>query len=134
MSKPTGMVPLVSLWVCCYLLIHNAMGSAEPAGRSKLELSGATFGGTFRRMLGDTPLTLDPAFVTDIYGRFVINQIFEGLVQFDAHLNVIPAIAEFWEASQDGRTWTFALRRGVRFHHGDGAGFCVLLHPSSPGQ
>jgi peptide/nickel transport system substrate-binding protein/oligopeptide transport system substrate-binding protein len=91
-------------------------------------------------MLGDTPLTLDPAFVTDIYGRFVINQIFEGLVQFDAHLNVIPAIAEFWEASQDGRTWTFALRRGVRFHHGREVtaqdfvySFTRLLQVNSPG-
>jgi oligopeptide transport system substrate-binding protein len=118
MSKPTRMVPLVSLWVCCYLLIHSAFGSAESQGRPELEMPGAKFGGTFRRMLGDTPLTLDPAFVTETYGRIVINQIFEGLVQFDAHLNVIPAIAEFWEASPDGRTWTFALRRGVTFHHG----------------
>jgi peptide/nickel transport system substrate-binding protein/oligopeptide transport system substrate-binding protein len=69
-------------------------------------------------MLLGTPSTLDPAFVTDIYGRHIINQIFDGLVQFDAYLNVIPAIAEFWEASQDGRTWTFALRQGVTFHHG----------------
>jgi peptide/nickel transport system substrate-binding protein/oligopeptide transport system substrate-binding protein len=48
----------------------------------------------------------------------VATQVFDGLVQFDAHLNPIPAIAEFWEASRDGRTWTFSLRRGVRFHHG----------------
>jgi oligopeptide transport system substrate-binding protein len=118
MSKPTRMMPLVSLWVCCYLLIHSVMGSAEPQGRPERDMPGATFGGTFRRMLGGTPPTLDPAFVTETHGRFVINQIFDGLVQYDAHLNVIPAIAEFWEASQDGRTWTFALRRGVTFHHG----------------
>ena len=46
------------------------------------------------------------------------SQIFDGLVEFDAHLNPIPAIAEFWEASRDGRTWTFTLRQGVKFHHG----------------
>ena len=45
-------------------------------------------------------------------------QIAKGLVEFDAHLNPIPAIAEFWEASRDGRLWTFTLRQGVRFHHG----------------
>ena len=56
--------------------------------------------------------------MTDIYGRDVIHQIFDGLVEFDAHLNPIPAIAEFWEASRDGRTWTFTLRQGVKFHHG----------------
>jgi oligopeptide transport system substrate-binding protein len=140
MSKPTRMVPLVSLWVYCYLLIHSAMGSAEPVGRSKLELSGATFGGMFHRMLGNNPSTLDPTFVTDIYGGNVVRQLFDGLVQFDAHLNVIPAIAEFWEASQDGRTWTFTLRRGVTFHHGREVtahdviySLTRLLDPQSPG-
>jgi peptide/nickel transport system substrate-binding protein/oligopeptide transport system substrate-binding protein len=69
-------------------------------------------------MLANNPPTLDPAFTTDIYSRAVVTQLFDGLVQFDAHLNPIPAIAEFWEASQDRRTWTFYLRRGVKFHHG----------------
>jgi peptide/nickel transport system substrate-binding protein/oligopeptide transport system substrate-binding protein len=62
------------------------------------------------------------------------------LVQFDVHLNVIPAIAEFWEASQDGRTWTFVLRRGVTFHHGREVtaqdfvySFTRLLRVESPG-
>ena len=69
-------------------------------------------------MLRNNPITLDPAFLTDIYGRAVVSQIFDGLVQFDAHLKPIPALADFWEASRDGRTWTFTLRRGVMFHHG----------------
>ena len=56
--------------------------------------------------------------MSDIYSRTVVTQISKGLVQFDAHLNPIPAIAEFWEASRDGRIWTFALRQGVQFHHG----------------
>src|SRR5215831_7010860 len=139
MWKLTCTAPLVSLWVCCYLLIYNALGAVEPVGKPELEMPGAQFGGTFRRMLGDNPPTLDPAFVIDIYGRPVINQIFDGLVQFDAHLNVIPAIAEFWEASQDGCTWTFALRRGVKFHHGREVtaqdfvySFTRLLHVNSP--
>jgi oligopeptide transport system substrate-binding protein len=118
MSTPARSMLLVSLWVCCYLLIHSAFGPAEPQGKPELEMPGSKFGGTFRRMLGNSPSTLDPTFVTDMYGSNVVRQIVDGLVQFDAHLNVIPAIAEFWEASQDGRTWTFALRRGVTFHHG----------------
>jgi oligopeptide transport system substrate-binding protein len=80
---------------------------------------GSKFGGTYRRMLPNNPRTLDPAaMVGDVYARTVATQIFDGLVQFDAQLNPIPAIAEFWEASRDGRTWTFSLRHGVRFHHG----------------
>jgi peptide/nickel transport system substrate-binding protein len=77
------------------------------------------FGGTYRRMLANNPRTLDPAaMVGDIYARAVATQIFDGLVQFDALLNPVPAIAEFWEASRDGRVWTFSLRHGVSFHHG----------------
>jgi oligopeptide transport system substrate-binding protein len=140
MSRPAHLVLLVCLWVCCYLLIHSALGSAEAVGRPELQMPGEKFGGTFRRMLGDNPSSLDPTFVTDIYSGNVVRQIFEGLVQFDAHLNVIPAIAEFWEASQDGRTWTFALRRGVKFHHGREVtahdvvySFTRLLGPQRPG-
>jgi peptide/nickel transport system substrate-binding protein/oligopeptide transport system substrate-binding protein len=40
------------------------------------------------------------------------------LVQVDGKLGLRPALARFWQASQDGRVWTFQLRPGVRFHHG----------------
>jgi len=75
-------------------------------------------GGVYRRPLGNSPVTLDPACLNDIYGRTVANQIFDGLVQFDKSLAVRPAIAETWRASRDGLVWTFTLRKGVRFHNG----------------
>jgi peptide/nickel transport system substrate-binding protein/oligopeptide transport system substrate-binding protein len=45
-------------------------------------------------------------------------QLFDGLVQFDQTLSITPALANFWMASRDGLTWTFTLRKGVKFHHG----------------
>jgi peptide/nickel transport system substrate-binding protein/oligopeptide transport system substrate-binding protein len=72
----------------------------------------------YRRPLGNEPSTLDPARIGDIYSRSVAQQIFDGLVQFDQTLTITPALAQFWKASKDGLTWTFTLRRGVRFHHG----------------
>ena len=75
-------------------------------------------GGTYRRPLGNDPATLDPARIGDIYGRSVSQQIFDGLVQFDHTLSIVPSLAKFWTASRDGLTWTFTLRKGVRFHHG----------------
>jgi oligopeptide transport system substrate-binding protein len=108
----------IALWVCSYLLLSAAVGVTQPSEQSVPHLPGAQFGGTFRRMLGANPVTLDPALVTDNYGITVVNQIFDGLVQFDANLKPIPALAEFWEGSRDGRTWTFALRQGVKFHNG----------------
>jgi oligopeptide transport system substrate-binding protein len=75
-------------------------------------------GGVYRRPLGQDPETLDPARIADTYGRAVSQQIFDGLVQFDQTLAIKPALAEFWRASRDGLTWTFELRKGVKFHHG----------------
>ena len=50
--------------------------------------------------------------------RRALNQIFDGLIQFDVNLKPIPALAEFWEGARDGRTWTFTLRQEVKFHNG----------------
>ena len=88
------------------------------AQEKKSERDGATAGGVYRRSLGHDPETLDPARISDIYSRSVSQQIFDGLVQYDQTLTIAPALAEFWRASRDGLTWTFTLRKGVRFHHG----------------
>jgi peptide/nickel transport system substrate-binding protein len=74
--------------------------------------------GVYRRPIGNDPATLDPAVINDIYGRSVAQQIFDGLVSFDQTLAITPSLAQFWRASRDGLTWTFTLRKGVRFHHG----------------
>ena len=72
----------------------------------------------YRRPLGNDPATLDPARISDIYGLSVAQQIFDGLVEFDQALRIVPAIAQYWKASRDGLTWTFTLRKGVKFHDG----------------
>jgi oligopeptide transport system substrate-binding protein len=118
MSNLVRMALLVPLCVCCYLLTYSPASLAETLEPPELYRPGAKFGGIYRRVLHNNPSTLDPAFSTDIYGGTVVRQIFDGLVQFDAHLRPLPAIAKFWEVSRDRRTWTFTLRRGVTFHHG----------------
>ena len=74
--------------------------------------------GSYRRPLGNDPRTLDPARISDIYGLSVTHQIFDGLVRFDHTLTISPALAQYWRSSRDGLTWTFTLRKGVKFHHG----------------
>ena len=65
----------------------------------------------------DQSLTsMDPAFARNQYAIWMINQIFNGLVQVDDQLNVIPAIAKSWEQAADGKHYTFHLRSDVFFH------------------
>jgi len=64
------------------------------------------------------PVTLDPAISADMSSHTYVMQIFSGLVRLDHELNIVPDIAESWEKSADGKTYTFRLRQGVRFHNG----------------
>lgn len=74
-------------------------------------------GGTFRVKGHHLPFVqdLDPAGPAHY---FLTEQIFDGLVKFDAGLNPTPALAETWTISDGGTRVTFRLRRGVRFHNG----------------
>ncbi|MFQ5840570.1 MAG: ABC transporter substrate-binding protein [Candidatus Methylomirabilales bacterium] len=75
--------------------------------------------GIYRFALGPSdPPSLDPAHITDTVSHSVASEIFDGLVEFDEHLKIRPAIAQSWTISPDGRTYTFTLRKGVRFHNG----------------
>ena len=68
--------------------------------------------------MNTTPVTLDPAISSDTTSHSYIMQIFSGLVRLDNQLNPSPDIARTWQISPDGKTYTFNLRRGVRFHNG----------------
>jgi ABC-type transport system substrate-binding protein len=61
---------------------------------------------------------LDPALVEDSVSAEYVVQIFSGLVALNAELEVVPDLAERWELSPDGRTYTFFLRQDARFHDG----------------
>ena len=74
-------------------------------------------GGTLR-LAGEQPDTLDPALVTDSISAEYVVQIFSGLATLDESLQVVPDLAERWETSPDGKTYTFFLREGARFHDG----------------
>ncbi|MBN9429102.1 MAG: hypothetical protein J0H09_21585 [Burkholderiales bacterium] len=75
-------------------------------------------GGTLIYATGIDAQTLDPQFVTDIPTFRVVRYIYEPLTQQDAAGKVIPALATAWTLSDDKRTWTFQLRKGVKFHDG----------------
>ncbi|MCD6390444.1 MAG: peptide ABC transporter substrate-binding protein [Dehalococcoidia bacterium] len=70
------------------------------------------------RLWDSGPITLDPAISADMSSHTYVMHIFSGLVRLDHELNIVPDIAESWETSPDGKTYTFHLRQGVKFHSG----------------
>lgn len=65
------------------------------------------------------PTTFDPAMVEDGPTIDLLQQIYEGLLQWTPSNTLAPALAQSWSVSSDGRTYTFHLRPGVKFQSGD---------------
>ena len=61
-------------------------------------------------------VSLDPAFARDQTMIWPAVQLYNGLVQMDAELNIKPSVAKSWEISNDGLVYTFNLRNDVYFH------------------
>jgi peptide/nickel transport system substrate-binding protein len=64
------------------------------------------------------PDTLFPWKATQFQAFALLGLIYDSLVEFDQDLNVVPAIAERWDVSDDGMAITFDIREGVTFHDG----------------
>ncbi len=65
------------------------------------------------------PPSLDPGKAQDLNSIEIIEQLFVGLTDFDPNtLEVIPELATRWEASKDGKTYTFYLRKDVKWTNG----------------
>ncbi|MBX3227047.1 MAG: ABC transporter substrate-binding protein [Labilithrix sp.] len=83
-------------------------GSSEPKRGGTVNL--ATFGDI---------RAIDPANVADGLAPQIVEQVFAGLVDFDHDGNIVPDLAERWELADEGKTYRFFLREGVRFHDGE---------------
>lgn len=92
-------------------------GRGEAAAHTEAVAPRASVGGTLR-LFHEAPRSLDPVDVDSVYDSLPVNQLFDGLVALNPGLNVVPALAETWTISRDGKTYTFRLRPGVRFHDG----------------
>jgi peptide/nickel transport system substrate-binding protein len=106
----------------------TARASAGPSGgrpageASDADLSagaGAAATGEFTAALSVDVQGLDPALASDGVSLLVASQIYDTLIAYEPGGSApIPALAQSWSASADGKTWTFNLRPGVLFHDG----------------
>ncbi|RZK57781.1 MAG: ABC transporter substrate-binding protein [Pedobacter sp.] len=91
-------------WILYLLMIVACKGKDDNDGKKVFNIN-----------LDQNVTSLDPAFARNQNAIWMINQIFNGLVQVDSALNPIPCIAKTWQMSKDGLTYTFNLRDDVYF-------------------
>jgi oligopeptide transport system substrate-binding protein len=65
------------------------------------------------------PETLDPHKTSTVYEAHILRDLFSGLVMQYAKANVMPGAAESWKVSDDGKVYTFNLRKGATWSNGD---------------
>ncbi|MEI0447800.1 peptide ABC transporter substrate-binding protein [Brachyspira intermedia] len=64
------------------------------------------------------PKTIDPSLNAQIYGVIYISHVFEGLTVRDRNNKIVPGVAESWDISEDGKTYTFFLRTNSTWSDG----------------
>ncbi len=100
-----------------------AGGAAPAAGKgtvaSQIDPAAIKKGGHLTEAMNTDIRVLNPIVSTDTSSNAVINLMFEGLVYVDPDtLDAVPRLATKWEVAPDGKTYTFTIKQGVKFHDG----------------
>ena len=95
----------------------SSAASTEAATSEAAEATGTSANG-FTVQLGPNPETLDPALNSSIDGANTIITTFEPLLLIDENNDVVPGQAELPEVSEDGLTWTFTMKDGLKWSDG----------------
>ena len=99
----------------------EATPTTEVVATPTPEEAGPKEGGTLVISLGTDVPIFDSVYASGIPNLGIIHLVTEGLTRIDpegGEPKVLPVLAESWEQSADGETWTFKLREGVMFHDG----------------
>jgi len=105
------------LWIGLFFMTFAC--SDDSTGKL-VATGGANYGGELRLMSSEKITNLFPLSTEDVYEQRVNNQIFETLLKIDeTGTHVIPSLAESFTISNDAKTYTFKLRKGVYFHADD---------------
>jgi oligopeptide transport system substrate-binding protein len=100
-------------------LLSAVLSAAPGCARRESDVARGNRTGVLHCSIGSEPTDLDPHVVTSLAEARVLPSLFEPLVGFDpATLRPAPGLAERWETSPDGLTYTFHLRE-TRWSNGD---------------
>jgi ABC-type transport system substrate-binding protein len=101
----------ISLLIVLSLFLGGCPGGSSGGG-------GGAGGNILKYALQTNPTNLDPARVEDGDTIDLLQNIFEGLVQWNEKSEIVPNLAEKWDVSPDGKVYTFHLKDNVKFHNG----------------
>ena len=121
-------VAAVAMAGCMAASLAACGGSASSAASTETSTAASTEAATgeesagtasgFTVQLGSNPETLDPALNSAIDGANTLITVFEPLLLIDENNEVIPGQAESYTVSEDGLTWTFTMRDGLKWSDG----------------
>ena len=108
---------LLLIMACILLLFPVSGGNTEASPSSPAP---SAIAGTFVVAgPGYDGVTLDPALATDGPSLLIARQVYDTLLEYqEGGTFPVAGLAQDWDVSSDGLTWTFHLRPGVRFHDG----------------
>lgn len=92
--------------------------TATPAPPEPTPTTGPTVGGTLVITLDEDPESLDPHKTAMASPDWILSWVGGSLAIRDAAGDFVPYLAEGWEISEDGLTWDFTLKEGIKFHDG----------------
>lgn len=101
------------------IVLTLALSVSALAAIPAVSVAAASDGDTLIFAQAADPRSLDPALADDGESTKINTNIYEGLVQYASDSTEIePCLAESWDVSEDGLSYTFHLREGVKFHDG----------------
>lgn len=91
---------------------HRSSSDGKSSGE------GAASGGTISYAITN-PTSIDPFDIEEFNGAAVASQLFDQLTVYDYETEELkPCVAESWESSDEAATWTFHIKKGLKFHDG----------------
>ncbi len=112
------MKKLIFLLIGATVILSSCGGDeANKATNAQVAKGGVKYGGVFKMNETEDFKSLYPLNVTMALENRIAAQVYQGLVKFNQEdLSISPSLAESWEVNEDATSYTFHLRKGVKFH------------------
>ena len=104
-------------WMLTAGLVLSTTVLLVACGKADKEADAPT---TFSYVYGVDPSSLDYSIATRTSTTDIVGNVVDGLMENDEYGNVIPSLAEDWTVSKDGLTYTYKLRKGVKWYTSEG--------------